>query len=60
VSDVISPLSDGTGLLHAVISVEKRISFTFLSCRKLLPDPRFHRAYLQDAWDELEAAIPVT
>lgn len=53
----LGPLMDMMGLFHGVISGAGVITINFVSCRELLPDPDFYRDCLQEAYDELKAAV---
>ena len=54
------PLLPNVGLFHIVYSsvLDKvgTISISFSACRKMLPDPEFYSACLQESFDELKAA----
>lgn len=54
------PLLPNVGLFHIVYSsvFDKvgTISISFSACRKMLPDPEFYSACLQESFDELKAA----
>lgn len=53
----LGPTADMMGLFHAVISGAGKITINFVCCREMMPDPGFYRACLQQAYDELEAAV---
>ena len=53
----LGPTPDMMGLFHAVISGAGKISINFVCCREMMPDPGFYRQCLQQAYDELEAAV---
>lgn len=53
----MGPLLDGMGLFHAVISGAGRITINFVSCREMMPDPNTYRQCLQEAFDQLRAAV---
>jgi hypothetical protein len=53
----LGPTLDMMGLFHAVISGAGKITINFVCCREMLPDPGFYRECLQQAYDELEAAV---
>ena len=55
----LGPLVDQVGLFHAVMSVGKSMSVSFVCCRQMLPDPEFYRACLQEAFEELRDAVAV-
>ena len=40
-----------------MISGAGKISINFVCCREMMPDPGFYRECLQQAYDELEAAV---
>ena len=52
----MGPISDGMGLIHAVVSYLGAISVAFTSDRDMLPDPAFYAQCLQDSFDELKSA----
>lgn len=56
---ILGPISDGMGLFNGVISGGGKISITFVSCRKMMPDPEFYRECLQEAWNEIRDASRV-
>lgn len=49
----LGPLKDQAGLFHAVTSVGKVLSVSFVSCTSILPDPAVYRECLQKAYLEL-------
>jgi hypothetical protein len=53
----LGPTADMMGLFHAVISGAGKITINFVCCREMMPDPGFYRDCLQQAYDELEAAV---
>ncbi|MFC1579253.1 WS/DGAT domain-containing protein, partial [Pseudomonadota bacterium] len=53
----MGPTSDMMGLFHGAISGAGKITINFVCCREMMPDPGFYRQCLQQAYDELEAAV---
>lgn len=53
----MGPTTDMMGLFHAVISGAGKISVNFVCCREMMPDPDFYRQCLQQAYEELHAAV---
>ena len=49
-------LTDGMGLGHVVQSYVKEASIAFTACRKLMPDPEFYAACIQESFEELRDA----
>jgi diacylglycerol O-acyltransferase len=47
------------GMFHAVMSCTGRITINFVSCRSMLPDPKFYRECLQKSLFVLLAAATV-
>ena len=59
----VAPVFHGSALNFGVFSYRERIEVTFVSCRRIVPDPAFLAECLQAAYDELIAALemaPVT
>jgi diacylglycerol O-acyltransferase / wax synthase len=49
-------LTDGLGLGHVVQSYVDQATIGFTACRKLLPDPEFYSACLQQSYDDMLSA----
>lgn len=49
-------LTDGLGLGHVVQSYCKEATIAFTACRKLLPDPEFYAACIEESFAELRDA----
>ena len=49
-------LTDGMGLGHVVQSYVKEASIAFTACRKLMPDPEFYAACIEESFTELRDA----
>ena len=52
----VAPIFDGSALVFGVFSYCGRIEVTFVSCRRVVPDPAFLAECVQAAHDELLAA----
>jgi hypothetical protein len=52
----VAPVFHGSALMAGVFSYCGRIEVTFVSCRRVVPDPAFLADCLQAAYDELVAA----
>jgi hypothetical protein len=53
----VAPIFHGSALIFGVFSYCGRIEVTFVSCRRIVPDPAFLAECLQAAYDELIAAL---
>ncbi len=51
-------LTDGLGLGHVVQSYVDEATISFTACRKLLPDPDFYIACIEESFAELRSAEP--
>jgi hypothetical protein len=49
-------ITDGMGLIHAVMSYCGDISISFTSCREMLPDPAVYADCLRESFGDLAAA----
>jgi hypothetical protein len=49
-------LTDGLGLGHVVQSYVNEATISFTACRKLLPDPDFYIACIEESFAELRDA----
>ncbi len=53
----VAPIFHGTGLVFGVFSYRGQIDLTFVSCRRLVPDPEFLADCVRASYDELRAAL---
>ena len=53
----VAPIFDGTALVFGVFSYRGAIEVTFVSCRRVVPDPTFLSECLQSAYDEMLVAL---
>jgi hypothetical protein len=53
----VAPIFDGTALVFGVFSYRGSIEVTFVSCRRVVPDPTFLAECLQSAYDEMLVAL---
>jgi hypothetical protein len=56
----VAPVFHGSALMFGVFSYCGQIEVTFVSCRRVVPDPAFLAECLQAAYDELIAALEPT
>jgi hypothetical protein len=49
----VAPIFHGTALVFGVFSYRGMIDVTFVSCRRIVPDPAFLAECLQASFDEL-------
>jgi diacylglycerol O-acyltransferase / wax synthase len=56
----VAPIFDGTALVFGVFSYRGAIEVTFVSCRRVVPDPTFLAECVQSAYDEMLAALAPT
>jgi diacylglycerol O-acyltransferase len=49
----LGPIQDSMGLIFPVFSYCGNITITVNACRKMMPDPEFFAACLQESYDEL-------
>ncbi|MCP4251588.1 MAG: DUF1298 domain-containing protein, partial [bacterium] len=52
-----APLFDGMGLILPIFSYAGSLAIGATSCREVMPDVDVFTGYLEDALDELEAAV---
>ena len=52
----VAPIFHGTGLVFGVFSYRGEIDLTFVSCRRLVPDPEFLAECVRESYEELRAA----
>jgi len=52
-----APIINGMGLIICVFSYEEEITFSYTSCRKMMPDSNFLAACLQNEFDALSGLI---
>ncbi|HXK57445.1 MAG TPA: WS/DGAT domain-containing protein, partial [Gammaproteobacteria bacterium] len=50
------PVSNGMGLVHAVLSHEDGLSISIAACREMLPDPAFYTECVNASFHELQDA----
>ena len=53
----VAPIFHGTGLVFGVFSYRGQIDLTFVSCRRLVPDPEFLADCVRASYEELRAAL---
>jgi WS/DGAT/MGAT family acyltransferase len=53
----VAPIFHGSALIFGVFSYCRRLEVTFVSCRRIVPDPAFLADCLQAAYEELIAAL---
>ena len=53
----VAPIFHGTALVFGVFSYRGAIDVTFVSCRRIVPDPAFLAECLQASYDELLAIV---
>jgi diacylglycerol O-acyltransferase / wax synthase len=53
----LGPCIDNMGLFHAVTSYDGQIAVSFQACRAMMPDPGFYEECLQQAYEDLQAAL---
>jgi WS/DGAT/MGAT family acyltransferase len=51
-----APVSNGMGLVHAILSHEDGLSISIAACREMLPDPAFYTECINASFRELQAA----
>ncbi len=51
-----APVSNGMGLVHAILSHEEGLSISIAACREMLPDPAFYADCINASFNELLAA----
>jgi len=51
-----APVSNGMGLVHAILSHEDGLSISIAACREMLPDPAFYAECVNASFRELQAA----
>jgi diacylglycerol O-acyltransferase len=56
----VAPIFDGTALVFGVFSYRGNIELTFVSCRRVVPDPTFLAECVQSAYDEMLSALAPT
>src|SRR3954470_23402431 len=54
----VAPIFDGTALVFGVFSYRGAIEVTFVSCRRVVPDPAFLAECVQSSYDDFLAALP--
>jgi diacylglycerol O-acyltransferase len=54
----VAPIFDGTALVFGVFSYRGAIEVTFVSCRRVVPDPSFLAESVQLSYDDFLAALP--
>ncbi len=51
-----APVSNGMGLVHAILSHEDGLSISIAACREMLPDPAFYADCINTSFRELQVA----
>lgn len=54
----VAPIFDGTALVFGVFSYRGSLEVTFVSCRRVVPDPTFLAECLQASFDEMLTSLP--
>lgn len=49
----LGPLMPNTGIFHTVSSTMGSLAISFSACKRMVPDPEFYRACLEEAYQEL-------
>jgi diacylglycerol O-acyltransferase len=52
----LGPIRDNMGLFHIVSNSDTMMSLSFSACRRMLPDPEFYEACLEESFNDLAAA----